>query len=178
MSIRLRRLKSDYEKIKGTFWNSPYVKVEVLEGDPPYKYLITYNVKGLCLGSAGPIIKEVHKIEIYLPQEYPRENPICTMKTPHFHPNIFDSNNKVCLGKEWAAGEGLVDIIIRIGRMIQYQNYNLDSPANSTAKEWVYDNKYRLPIDNKDIGKLAEIDIHLHPIKGAKGKDDFEIILY
>ncbi len=173
----LRRLKSDYEKIKETFWNSPYVKVEVLEGNPPYKYLITYNIKGLIPGSTGPVVKEVHKLEIYLTNNYPRENPICTMKTPHFHPNIFNSDNKICLGK-WAAGEGLVDVIIRIGRMIQYQEYNLDSPANNTAKEWVYNNRYRLPIDNKDIGKLTELDIRLSPIKKTNDEDDFGITLY
>lgn len=176
MSIRLTRLKADYDQLKETFWESPYVKFKVLEGDPPTRYLITYKVKGLGLpsGSSTPVVRNTHRVEIYLPGQYPLDNPICTLKTPHFHPNIF-TDNSVCLG-EWAVGAGLVEIVIGIGKMIQYQKYNLSSPANGDAESWTQDNKDKLPIDDKDIGELKELDFDLKPldkIEEANEDEDF-----
>jgi ubiquitin-protein ligase len=175
--IRLRRLTSDYEKVSKFFYGNPYVKVKVLEGNPPYKYMVTYNLKGLEPGSPSPKTRETHEVEIYLSQDYPRETPVCKMKTPHFHPNIYASNDEICLGI-WVPGEGLVNLIVWIGMLIQYQSYNLNSPANSTAKDWAQVNKSKFPIDNKNVGKLTEKNIRLLSTGNEKEKIDCDIILY
>ena len=45
------------------------------------------------------------------------------------------------------ADMGLDDLIIRIGRMIAYQEYNTKSPLNGLAAKWAAQNSHLLPID-------------------------------
>jgi len=71
------------------------------------------------------------------------------MLTPVFHPNFDDS--MVCIGDFWAASEGLDDLVIRIGRMIAYQEYNTKSPLNGLAAKWAAQNSQLLPIDPRPV---------------------------
>ena len=71
------------------------------------------------------------------------------MLTPVFHPNFDDS--MVCTGDFWAASERLDDLIVRLGRMIAYQEYNTKSPLNGLAAKWASQNVLLLPIDARSI---------------------------
>jgi hypothetical protein len=71
------------------------------------------------------------------------------MLTPVFHPNFDDAT--VCIGDFWAASEGLDDLIIRIGRMIAYQEYNTKSPLNGLAAKWAAQNTNLLPVDARSV---------------------------
>ena len=71
------------------------------------------------------------------------------MLTPVFHPNFDDST--VCIGDFWAASEGLDDLIIRIGRMIAYQEYNTKSPLNGLAAKWSEQHAHLFPVEPRDI---------------------------
>jgi hypothetical protein len=71
------------------------------------------------------------------------------MLTPVFHPNFDDAT--VCIGDFWAASEGLDDLVIRIGRMIAYQEYNTRSPLNGLAAKWAAEHVSELPIDNQIV---------------------------
>src|SRR3981081_2030018 len=71
------------------------------------------------------------------------------MLAPVFHPNFDDS--MVCIGDFWAASEGLDDLIVRIGRMIAYQEYNTKSPLNGLAAQWAAQTSHLLPIDPRPI---------------------------
>jgi ubiquitin-protein ligase len=71
------------------------------------------------------------------------------MHTPVFHPNFDDAS--VCIGDFWAASEGLDDLIIRIGRMIAYQEYNTRSPLNGLAARWAAEHAELLPVDARAI---------------------------
>jgi hypothetical protein len=51
----------------------------------------------------------------------------------------------------WAASEGLDDLVIRIGRMIAYQEYNSKNPLNGLAAKWAAQNTNLLPIDARSI---------------------------
>ena len=88
-------------------------------------------------------------LEVNLTLGYPRRAPQCRMLTPVFHPNFDDS--MVCIGDFWAASEGLDQLIIRIGRMISYQEYNTKSPLNGLAAKWAAQNSHLLPIDPRPI---------------------------
>jgi hypothetical protein len=82
------------------------------------------------------------------------------MLTPVFHPNFDDS--MVCIGDFWAASEGLDDLIIRIGRMITYQEYNTKSPLNGLAAKWAAQNAHLLPIDPRPVAppfKNGQVDV-------------------
>jgi hypothetical protein len=76
------------------------------------------------------------------------------MLTPVFHPNFDDST--VCIGDFWAASEGLDDLIIRIGRMISYQEYNTKSPLNGLAAKWAEQHTKLFPIDPRNMAPPLE----------------------
>lgn len=172
MSIRLRRLTADYEKVRTELIGHKYIKVEPIEGDPPEKYLVSYNVKGLKLDSATnrPVETDFHQVVVYLPLGYPREKPVCKITTDIFHPNFRGS--QVCIGDEWAAGGSLADVIIHIGEMIQYRNYNPKSPLDPVAAKWATQNEHLFPIGNID---LYQPDVSIEIPKDEEGDIDIEL---
>ena len=59
------------------------------------------------------------------------------------------------VGDHWTAGERLVDLIIRIGQMLAYQDYNIKSPLNGEAAMWADLNPKKLPVDSQNL-QLAD----------------------
>jgi ubiquitin-protein ligase len=187
MNARLRRLLADNERIRAEFNGHPHIDVAAVKGNPPERYRVTYRVPGLAWDADRnrPIGRDMHVVDIYLHSSYPREKPQCTPRTDVFHPNF---GNYVCIGDHWAAGETLTDVIVQIGEMIQYRQYNTKSAINARAARWAEQHGNLLPIGNTDlympepevtIHSLAppadeEIDISLGP---AVEIDDVEIDL-
>jgi len=160
-SPRVRRLESDYRRISTLFAGWPLIQVELADGQPPDMYRIWYNVKGLFATADGRILeRDEHVLEIRLGLEYPRRAPQLRLLTPMFHPNF--NNTDVCAQDIYAASEGLDDLIIRIGRMIAYQEYNTKSPLNGIAAKWAAENSHRLPVDGRGIAPLA-LGTHTSP---------------
>ncbi len=137
LSPRIRRLKLDYDTLIQRFANWPLIQVSGTAGMPPEVYRITFNIKGLYVSPAGEILE-----------------PQCRMMAPVFHPN-FDEGS-VCIGDFWAASEGLDDLIVRIGRMIAYQEYNTKSPLNGLAAKWATQHSELLPIDSRNVAPPAD----------------------
>ncbi len=134
-SPRVRRLKLDYELLSTRFLDWPLIQISGTAGIPPELYRFTYRLKGLYVASNGDIVeRDEHVMEVSLSLGYPRRPPHCRMITPIFHPN-FDAST-VCIGDFWAASEGLDDLIVRVGRMIAYQEFNTKSPLNGLAAKW------------------------------------------
>jgi ubiquitin-protein ligase len=147
---RIRRLGQDYELLQRVLKDWPLIQISGTAGLPPEMYRFTYNVRGLYVSPAGEIMERgVHVLEVNLTLGYPRRAPQCRMLTPVFHPNFDDAT--VCIGDFWAASEGLDDLIIRIGRMITYQEYNTKSPLNGLAAKWAAQNAQLLPVDTRNI---------------------------
>ena len=173
---RLRRIHNDWLKIQDEFTGHPYVKVQAAGGNPPEKYLVTYKVKGIAkLNDAGkPVFLNLHQAEIYLHKDYPRLKPKCTMKTQIFHPNF---GSYICIGDQWSAGETLVDVIVQIGQMIMYQNYNYKNPLKASAAKWAREMETGtiFPVDDKDL-YLPEPEITLG--ESSSGKDDVDIVFH
>jgi ubiquitin-protein ligase len=182
-SPRLRRLMADFELIKDEFTGSPHVQVQPVQGNPPERYLVTYRVRGLRWDAARncPVELGLHKAEIYLGADYPREKPKCLMHTEIFHPNF---GSYICIGDHWAAGETLADVIVQIGDLIQYREYNVKSPLNAVAAQWTMQNERLLPLGNIEL-RQAEPDIELslgageapRPMAPALADDEVEITL-
>jgi ubiquitin-protein ligase len=150
LSPRIRRLKLDYDTLMQRFANWPLIQVSGTAGMPPEVYRISYLIKGLYVSPTGEILeRDTHQLEVNLSLGYPRRAPQCRMLAPVFHPN-FDEGS-VCIGDFWAASEGLDDLIVRIGRMIAYQEYNTKSPLNGLAAKWAAQNASLLPIDTRNI---------------------------
>jgi len=154
-SPRIRRLESDYQRLEDRFNNWPLIKVTGAEGNPPEKYTIEYNIKGLYTESDGSIHERYeHVLEISLGLEYPRRPPKCRLLTPIFHPNF--NETEVCAQDNYAASEGLDDLVVRIGQMIAYQYYNTKSPLNGLAAKWAAENSEKLPVDSREISPPQE----------------------
>ena len=156
ISPRVRRLKLDFETLTQRLAGWPLIKISGTAGMPPEVYRFTYMVKGLYVTPGGEIQeRDVHEMEVNLSLGYPRRAPQCRMLTPIFHPNFDDST--VCIGDFWAASEGLDDLIVRIGRMIAYQEYNTKSPLNGLAAKWAAEHSNLLPVDGRAIAPPAFI---------------------
>lgn len=150
MSPRVRRLKLDFETLTQRLAGWPLIKISGTAGMPPEVYRFTYNIKGLFVTPGGDIQeRDTHEMEVNLSLGYPRRAPQCRMLTPIFHPNFDDST--VCIGDFWAASEGLDDLIVRVGRMIAYQEYNTKSPLNGLAAKWAAEHAQLLPVDSRTI---------------------------
>ena len=175
---RLRRLYADAQAVREEFTGHPYIQVTPLFGNPPEAYEIVFHVPGVVLeeGTSRPVIRNEHRARIYLHKDYPREKPKCVMETPIFHPNF---GTYICIGDYWAAGETLVDIIIKIGQMIAYQDYNVKSPLNAVAARWVEENQRLFPIDRRDLYQPeVDLDIDLEDSGAKPGEgDDLDIQL-
>jgi ubiquitin-protein ligase len=149
-SPRTRRLIADEQALEQRLRDWPRIRITGKAGMPPEIYRFTYNIRGLYVAGSGEILeRDSHLLEVNLSLGYPRRAPQCRMLTPVFHPNFDDS--MVCIGDFWAASEGLDDLIIRIGRMIAYQEYNTKSPLNGLAAKWAAQNATLLPVDARTI---------------------------
>lgn len=150
LSPRIRRLKLDHEQLQQRFGNWPLIRMVGTAGMPPELYRFHYLIRGLYVAADGSILeRNEHLLEVNLSLGYPRRAPQCRMLTPVFHPNFDDSS--VCIGDFWAASESLDDLIIRIGRMIAYQEYNTKSPLNGLAAKWAAQNTHLLPVDARPV---------------------------
>lgn len=148
ISPRVRRLKLDYETLTMRLSGWPLIHISGTAGMPPEVYRITYQVKGLYVSPTGDILeRDLHEMEVNLSLGYPRRAPQCRMLTPIFHPNFDEAT--VCIGDFWAASEGLDDLIMRVARMIAYQEYNIKSPLNGFAAKWAAEHPLLLPVDSR-----------------------------
>jgi len=150
MNVRIRRLAREYEKLLAEVAASEFVRIEVVSGNPPSSYRVTYRLPGLAWDEAEDSAKPLseHVVDIYLPLGYPKKQPNCTMRTPTWHPNIGDY---VCIGDYWSPGVTLVDIVAHIGDMIQYKSYNLHSPVNRAAADWASSRTGSFPVGDITI---------------------------
>ncbi len=149
MSVRLRRLESDYEAMRRLAHHHPKIEVEGIGGNPPEKYQLILSVRSLRERGDQIMIAKRHRLEITLPRGYPRDAPVCRMMTPTFHPNI--APHAVCIGDHWSAAESLDLMVQRVGEMLAFQSYNVKSPLNGRAAQWVEENLDRLPIDKEEF---------------------------
>jgi len=150
VTMRTRRLRADAEAMASAFRDFPSIRVTPIAGDPPETYRVDYVIKSFERGPDGqPIPREQHSIEIQLTSDYPRLSPKCKMLTPIFHPNIDAAS--ICVGDHWTAGERLADLVVRIGEMIGYQAYNIQSPLDAEAAMWTDLHRDQLPTDNRDM---------------------------
>jgi ubiquitin-protein ligase len=154
-SPRTRRLLLDHQTLTARLANWPLIEITGTAGMPPEIYRFTFHIKGLYVADNGEILeRNLHVLEANLSLGYPRRAPQCRMLTPVFHPNFNES--MACIGDFWAAAEGLDDLVIRIGRMIAYQEYNTKSPLNGLAAKWAAQNANLLPIDTRNIAPPLE----------------------
>ena len=150
---RLRRLWSDYMSLNEMASSTDLIKIAPA-GDPPDRYRVLYRCRGLAAvaQNGDPELSRRHICDIYLHRDYPQRPPRLIWRTPVFHPNIMPParGGAVCIGG-WSPGESLPDLVLRIGEMIQYKNYDLADVLNEEAVAWVQRNADRLPLDDRPL---------------------------
>jgi ubiquitin-protein ligase len=182
-TARILRLKSDQKALMNIGRKSEFITVESISGNPPYKYLVTYNVPGYVDQSGST--RDVHQVDLSLPEGYPiSEPPRFHFRRELWHPNVF-SNGDVCLGfsaSTWSFGYDIDQLIYDVGNMIRFspESCNLDSLAQNTINKsgwesWI--RRHRTPLVDIDfnvgdvpvvkITKPREVDVK---IKGKKKK--------
>jgi ubiquitin-protein ligase len=118
---------------------------------PPEKYLILYTCKGLMRTPDGNIVESyLHAMEIIFGWDYPTKAPTFVWLTPIWHPN-FNPPYICTQGRPFAVGLGLDQIVLTVGEMVQYRNYNVNDPLNREAAEWARQNAHRFPVDDRDL---------------------------
>ena len=148
-NVRLRRLKADHEALRRLAHLHPKIEIEGVFGNPPERYRLVLKVKSL--REKGEAIEPAneHRLEVTMPRGYPRDAPLFRMLTPVFHPNI--APHAVCIGDDWTAGEPLDLLIQRVGEILAYQSYNLKSPLNGRAAQWVDEHPDQIPTDRDEF---------------------------
>ena len=150
MLARMRRLVSDHQRLLAWLEGNARFRLLDTEGNPPERYRLEVKAAGLVLsGEHGPEPCSTHRVEVFLPLDYPRRAPVCRMLSPVFHPNI--DPQKICIGDHWNAGQSLPHLIVRIAEMICFQSYNTKSPLNAEAAAWAETNPHRLPLERGDF---------------------------
>ena len=152
MGIREKRLENDFKELSQLVRNSGgTLSIVSTQGKPVEVYTIEYRCKGIeSLRNNQPVYRTTHRVEITLVNNYPREKPNARFLTDIFHPNVFENKN-VCLGSYWTMAENLSELVIRIGKIIQYSKdvLNLKSPANYEAKNWAENHLKLFPVDTQ-----------------------------
>jgi hypothetical protein len=174
------RLEQEHRWLMELAKKTDLIDIEAIEGSPPRRYRITYRCKGVALHpqTRKPILTANHVLNIYLPAGlpgYPNEAPYVTCSTPHFHPNISDENNMVCIGieRDWDSSLNIAWLVLHLADMISYRIYGLEKPYNKEAVKWTEENKEKLPVDNRPVLK-EELAVTKATQSGEEGEVAFE----
>lgn len=130
----------------------PVEQFEVESPDyPPEKYIIHFNCLGLWRDKDHTVKESSsHLLEVIFGADYPSRPPTFVWLTPIWHPNLMTPY--ICLeGRPFAVGWTLDLIVQEVGRLVQYQSYNLKDPLNKEAVEWAKQNAHRFPVDDRDL---------------------------
>ena len=136
------------ESLPNHLWVNEYE--QRFPNSAPDKYLINYSCTGLVKSGEEVQASNEHWMSVIFGYDFPGRPPKLIWYTPIWHPNF--STPYVCTqGRPVAAGIHLDRIVRMVGEMVQYRNYNLESPLNYEAKEWTRENRDLLPVDDRDI---------------------------
>lgn len=163
MNPRQRRLQADYAELRRRFDGDAHLVIQPY-GPPPFElYRVTYRVPSLRLDANNqPVVVPTTVVDITLPSGYPREKPYATTTDPVFHPNFGDH---ICLADYWSPAQSIADIVSQIGELLQWQRYNVRSPLNAVAAEWVRTHPAEVPVGSYQLGR-ADLDIRLRTTGG------------
>ncbi|MEX2237224.1 MAG: ubiquitin-conjugating enzyme E2 [Dehalococcoidia bacterium] len=146
-SIRDNRLRGDAERLAAIDQSSELIDIRALSGNPPDRYQVVYSCRGIAkLERGAPVYSKRHELELVLPAGYPLSMPQLIFKSPIFHPNFHASDGRVCID-QWFAAANLSDVVLMVGNMVRYANFNPQSPLNREAAIWASANRSLFPTD-------------------------------
>jgi hypothetical protein len=125
-------------------------------GGAPEVYEVYFRGKGLWKSEDTNEIRigARHHVTVQLGAGYPRMMPELKWRSPVFHPNI-SAAGVVCLGgysTHWVPSLQLDELCTMLWDMIRYENFDVDSPYNREAAQWVRrQDNYTLPVDPRPL---------------------------
>jgi len=150
---RDRKLAREYQRVQDLVERSSKISFKILHetrsSKLPDKYEITYQLRSIVSinDDKSPNYGRQHKLQITLPPNWPAADspPDYYMQTEIWHPNIKSTDpykGHVCINsKAIAIHEGLDDLILRVGELLQWKNYLAEDkppyPEDLTVAEWV-----------------------------------------
>jgi hypothetical protein len=158
-SPRTRRLRSDQRQMQQLKADSTIVDFVVPGAghrDTPEVYEVYFRGRGLWKAEETNEVRLAtrHHITIQLGAGYPRMMPELKWRSPIFHPNI-SAAGVVCLGgysTHWVPSLQLDELCGMLWDMIRYENFDIDSPYNREAAQWVRtQSSYGLPVDPRPL---------------------------
>lgn len=154
-SPRHNRLSVDYQELREFFDGNNFVDIQPLGPAPYERYRIIYRLPSLRVDASSRAIESgLTVVNLELPRNYPKEKPHAVAVEKVFHPNFGDY---ICIADFWTPTQKLVDIVIEIGEMLQWQKYNIRSPLNAVAAQWATKNQNLLPVGRVDLLKSTEL---------------------
>jgi ubiquitin-protein ligase len=148
-NARYARLAIEYTKLINLAARSSFIQVqpvEVQQGWPPEKYVITYTCRGIASidKNRAPRVSEFHQVSMYMGSDYPLKEPYLKWLTPIWHPNIDHLEpHHVCTNnvQNWFAAKPLAELVLAMGEMVQYKQYHAKwvspFPLDRAAADWV-----------------------------------------
>jgi len=105
--------------------------------NPPSKITIEIDFPTAPSSRYPDQVQKQTVVDIELLSRYPFQEPNAVIKTPIFHPNVYDSG-KICFGTKWLPTQGLDLLVKRIIQIITFDPMILNgaSPANKAALDW------------------------------------------
>jgi ubiquitin-protein ligase len=170
---RVRRLHADEEAMRCLACRSELISFAT-EGTPADFYRVTYRCIGLVWDeqASTPVRHDNFEVTIVLHADYPRLQPQLRMTSPIFHPNI--KNGGICINnKIWSPLEALDDLCVRIGHMIQYQNYDPYDFLDEKAAVWARSHAAEFPVD---IRCLTSAQLQSSPGQPASARQGGSVV--
>jgi predicted Zn finger-like uncharacterized protein len=172
LSAFAERRSQDVEKLKELqALSQKRVNILRTSGNPVCEIELELHYKTAPSNSYPTKVQDITRVSIQLPSRYPFQEPIASISTPVFHPNVY-SSGKICLGTKWLPTEGLDLLVKRIIQIITYDPsiLNAGSPANRVALSWYQSAKPKYPsafptdvaqfINEESSTKIKWNDVH------------------
>ncbi len=152
---QLVRLDAEWRRIQRAFAYHPYVRIDPTDGDPPCCFRIDYRIRTVILDEAGQLeYADSCAVELMLPAGFPHEMPIARPLAAVFHPNF--AADLVNIDRYWTSTmSSLLDVVIGVGLMLAYQDFDSADVWNEAAMAWASANPRVLPVD-PDASLLPE----------------------
>src|SRR5688500_17099129 len=143
---QLLRLPGAWRKIQRAYAYHPLVRVVPLEGDPPSEYRVEYKVRTLAIDENGQLTYlSSAAVHVWLPPQFPHAPPVIRPMDQVFHPNF--TMDWVHQDPPWGPNSSLVDLVKRVGQMLESQAYRPEANFNEAAMESVQAYPHLVPTD-------------------------------
>lgn len=133
-----QRFNQDIEKLKQlSLQTEGRVKV-VAAGSRGSRYVkVELNYSTAPDASYPSKVQNKTEVTFELLGRYPLQEPVATITTPIYHPNVYKSG-KICFGTKWLPSQNLDLLVKRVVQIITFDPtiLNENSPANGDALVW------------------------------------------